>query len=220
MAMAQAGARRVVGVDFSARMVADAQQRAETLGVANVEFRQGTAERTGLPSGSADIVLQRALVHHLDSLPEAFVEARRLLDAGGVLLVQDRTMDDILLPPSPEHLRGCLFEQFPRLIEIEARRRPSAEQIEAALRDAGFCTVRQHHLVELRRTYADAEELRHDLLARTGRSILHELDDTELASLTQRICEEVEQRPAGAPIREIDHWTMWAAQASGGVPTG
>lgn len=132
-AMAQYGAGRVVGVDFSARMVADAQQRAETLGVANVEFRQGTAERTGLPSGSADIVLQRALVHHLDSLPEAFAEARRLLDDGGVLLVQDRTIDDILLPPSPEHLRGWFFEQFPRLIEIEARRRPSAEQIEAAL---------------------------------------------------------------------------------------
>lgn len=212
-AMAQRGAAYVIGVDFSAQMVEDARRRADALGVVGVEFRQGTAERTGLPAGSVDLVLQRALVHHLDSLEDAFVEARRILGGEGVLLVQDRTMDDVLVPPSPEHLRGWFFERFPRLIEVEARRRPDAVQIEAALRDSGFREVSRHPLSELRRTYRGTEELRAELMARTGRSILHELDDHELAELTDRICHEADAAHAtGTPIREVDHWTVWEAR--------
>lgn len=127
--------------------------RADALGVAGVEFRQGAAERTGLPAGSVDIVLQRVLVHHLDSLADAIIEARRILGGEGVLLVQDRTMDDVLVLPSPEHLRGWFFELFPRLIEVESRRRPDAVQMEVALRDSGFRAVSRHLLSELRRTY-------------------------------------------------------------------
>jgi hypothetical protein len=112
-ALAQMGAAHVTGVDFSAPMVRDARQRAADSGVSTVTFRQGTAERTGLPDAAAQAVLHRALIHHLAEPVAAFVEARRLLAPGGTLLVQDRTMDDVLAPPSAQHLRGWLFELCP-----------------------------------------------------------------------------------------------------------
>ncbi|WP_344640396.1 class I SAM-dependent methyltransferase [Kitasatospora cystarginea] len=85
-------------------------------------FRQGRAEETGLPDGSADIVFERALVHHLDDLPTAFREARRVLAPGGTLIVQDRTIEDVRRPGSADHLRGWFFEFFPGLLEPGVRR--------------------------------------------------------------------------------------------------
>lgn len=216
-ALARMGAAHVTGIDFSARMVQDARDRAAALGVANVAFAQGEAERTDLPTGGVDLVLERALIHHLPSLEDAFAEARRILRPGGVLLIQDRTMDDVLAPPSAEHLRGWFFALFPRLADVEADRRPAAEQVEVALSAAGFSLAGTHRLTELRRTYGDVDALRADLMARTGRSILHALDDEELARLTERICREATVgTAAGEPVREVDHWTLWEAR----VPLG
>jgi hypothetical protein len=46
--------------------------------------------------------------------------------------------------------------------------------------------------------------------ARTGRSILHELTDTELQELTQFI-ESIYASTANSPIIEKDRWTLWSA---------
>lgn len=184
------------------------------IGVDGIRFVQGDAARTGLPDGSADVVLLRALIHHLPSIPAALAEAHRLLTAGGILLIQDRTMEDVLAAPSPEHFRGWFFEMFPRLIEVEAGRRPNAAEVDRALREAGFSGVSHYSLPEVRRTYSDLSELRSDLLSRTGRSILHELDDRELALLVDRICERITRSvSAEQGIREVDYWTLWRARA-------
>jgi SAM-dependent methyltransferase len=191
----------------------DARQRAAARGLTTVAFHQGTAERTGLPDSAAQAVLQRALIHHLADPVAAFVEARRLLAPGGILLVQDRTMEDVLAPPSTQHLRGWFFELCPQLAAIEAARRPAPGAVEDWLRQAGFATVRCHRLTERRRRYADVEGLRADLRARTGRSILHDLDDGALEWLADRICAPLAAAvPPGEPVDEIDHWTVWEAR--------
>ncbi len=207
------GAASVTGVDFSAAMLSGARERLGDR--TGVTFRQGRAQDTGLPAGAADVVFQRALIHHLDDLTACFAEARRLLAPGGTLLVQDRTTEDVEHPGSPSHLRGYFFERFPRLLDVERARRPSADAVAAAARAAGFADVRALALTEVRREYADREEVRADLAARTGRSILHELTDTDLADLADHV---VGRLPAGTPIREADHWTLWAA--SGDLPDG
>src|SRR5258708_38665058 len=72
LAWHEAGARDVVGVDFSAEMVSAARE--QTAGLSGISFRQGDAVATGLPTAGADIVFERALIHHLPSYGPCFGE--------------------------------------------------------------------------------------------------------------------------------------------------
>lgn len=202
------GASTVTGVDFSRTMVDAARERAA--GLAELSFRLGDAAATGLPAASADIVFERALIHHLRDHGPCFAEARRVLAPGGTLIVQDRTPDDVRLPGSAEHLRGYFFERFPRLLAIETGRRPTDRAVRTALAAAGFATVETSGLWEVRKVHDRWQELRQDLMNRTGRSILHDLDDEELAELIAHIEKRVS---ADGPIVEKDRWTMWSAAA-------
>lgn len=204
------GAARVLGIDFSARMVADAT--AASGEYPTVSFTEGDATNTGLPDASVDIVFERALIHHLPDLAAAFAEAKRILKPGGMLVVQDRTIEDVMRPASPEHVRGYFFEAFPRLLDVERERRPDTHSVVDAMRDADFGAVTTHALNETRRVYGSAQELEADLRSRTGRSILHELDDAEMETLIQFIGERV----AGSfPVHEADHWTIWTGTSEG-----
>jgi ubiquinone/menaquinone biosynthesis C-methylase UbiE len=198
----------VVGVDFSEQMVAAAREQAA--GLSGISFQQGDATATGLPTASKDVVFERALIHHLKDYQAAFTEARRVLAPSGCVIVQDRTPDDVRLPGSPEHLRGYFFECFPRLLAVETGRRPTDLAVRAALDAAGFAKVEMSVLWEVRRVHQDWQELRQDLADRTGRSILHDLSDTELAELIGYIEKRL---PAEGPIVEKDRWTMWSAVA-------
>ncbi|GEP58794.1 class I SAM-dependent methyltransferase [Reyranella soli] len=201
------GARTVTGVDFSQAMVDAAREQAA--GLTDISFRQGDATATGLPPASADVVFQRALIHHLKDYSPCVAEARRVLAPGGTLIVQDRTPDDVELPGSPEHLRGYFFECFPRLLAVETDRRPTDTAVRAALDATGFAEVEMSVLWEVRKVHQDWQELKQDLTERTGRSILHDLSDEELAGLILYI----ETRLPGGPIVEKDRWTMWSAVA-------
>lgn len=201
------GASDVVGVDFSARMVADARERTD--GLTGIAFQQGDAAGTGLAPASRDVVFERALIHHLERYEPAFIEAHRVLVPGGRLIVQDRRPSDVALPGSPRHLRGWFFERFPRLLEIETGRRPTSDKVKQAMRAAGFGSIQTRTLWEVRRTYASVDELERDLSARTGRSILHALDDRELRDLIAFIRERI----GAPPIVEKDCWTIWSATA-------
>lgn len=206
LAWAGMGAAEVAGVDFSAAMVGTARRAAA--GAPRIAVRQGTAEATGLPDEAFDIVFQRALIHHLDDPSPAFAEAWRILRPGGRLVVQDRTLQDVAVPGSAEHIRGWLFEIFPRLLGIEAARRPEGGAVLAAMAAAGFGDGRSFELWETRRIHADRDGLAGDLRARTGRSLLHDLDDAELGRLAAEI---VRRLPAQGTIRERDRWTVWTA---------
>ncbi len=99
-------AATVTGVDFSGPILDSAQESQGAL--PGVRFILGDAAATGLPPGAADIVFERALIHHVADLPEVIGEARRLLRPGGVYLVQDRTPDDVALPGRPPiRAAGC-----------------------------------------------------------------------------------------------------------------
>jgi ubiquinone/menaquinone biosynthesis C-methylase UbiE len=198
----------VVGVDFSEQMVAGAREQAA--GLSRISFQQGDATATGLPAASKNVVFERALIHHLKDYKACFAEAHRVLVPGGSLIVQDRTPDDVQLPGSPEHVRGYFFERFPRLLTVELARRPTDAAVRDALLAAGFRDINSVTLWELRKTHDDWQGLKQDLANRTGRSILHDLSDDELAELILF----VEKRlVSGGPIVEKDRWTMWSALA-------
>lgn len=200
------GARQVLGVDFSAQMVPAASER--TQGVAGLAFSQGDAAHTGLPSGEFDVVFQRALIHHLARYEPCFIEARRPLREGGILIVQDRTEQDVGQPASPEHLRGYFFEKFPRLNAVEAGRRPSTSAVTQALQAAGLGLRQVETLWEKRRRYDTFDSDATELKARTGQSILHELSDAGQGELVAYI----EARLPAAPLLEGDRWTLGVAE--------
>lgn len=208
LAWLELGAASVVGVDFAEPMLAAAAKRC--VDRSGLSWQLGEAVNTGLPDANADVVFERALVHHLGKLEPAFTEARRILTASGSLIVQDRTMDNVTQPGSTSHLRGFIFREFPELIEVERKRRPSINQVNESLLRSGFADPTVLQMAETRRTYLDHDEVRDDILARTGRSILHELNDAELRRLADRITAEL---PADELITEIDYWTVWIANA-------
>lgn len=204
-AWAELGASQVVGVDFSAAMLGAARATCE--GLANVSFVQGDALATGLPDASADIVFERALLHHLSDIAAAAREATRILAPGGIYLAQDRTPEDMRLPGSPENIRNYFHERFPRLLDVELRRRPQGEAVRAALASAGFTDISERTFWEVRRVYPDADALDSDLAARVDRSILHELSDAELAELIAYVRARL---PATGPVVDSSRWTLWS----------
>jgi ubiquinone/menaquinone biosynthesis C-methylase UbiE len=203
-AWADLGASRVTAVDFSPVMLAAAREYCQ--GYDTISFHLGNALKTGLPDGSFDLVFARALIHHLDDLAAFFSEAKRLLAPGGMCVVQDRTPEDVRLPGSPKHIRGYFFDCFPRLLEVEEARRPRDAAVREAMTQAGFCRISSQTLWEVRQEYEHADALAADLANRTGRSLLHELTDDELAQLIAYICKQI---PANQPITEADRWTVW-----------
>jgi len=206
-AWAGLGAAEVLGVDFSHQMVEAAAERSQ--GMAGVSFRQGDATATGLNDGCADLVFERALIHHVADWPACLREAYRLLRPGGAILLQDRTPKDVRQPATPEHIRGYFFERFPRLLAVEDGRRPRSADVVHHLEESGFGDVRTLTLWETRQVYRDLAALAADLRGRTGRSILHELSDDELETLIAYIGDHV----SGA-VTEKDRWTLWYGECS------
>lgn len=200
------GAEHVTGVDFSAQMLEAARNNAA--GLEGLTFQAGEATATGLPDACVDIVFERALIHHLPTYDACFAEAFRVLRDNGQVLIQDRTPEDVTLAGSPEHIRGYFFERFPRLLEVELARRPRHDEVVRALTGAGFTHIRSMQLWETRKTYTHLEALQQDLAQRTGRSILHELNDAELADLIGFISTQVGD---ALPMEEQDRWTLWYA---------
>lgn len=203
-ALADLGAERVIGLDSSKVMVDAAREHSS--GVPNASFAVGDATATGLEDASVDLVCERALIHHLSELEPAMAEAHRILTPSGHLIVQDRTPEDVGLPGSSEHIRGYFFERFPRLLAIDQGRRWSGDKVRGAMATVGFGNVTEETIWETRRVYSGFPELAEDLRNRTGRSILHELTDTELDHLVQFIGSKL---PHDRPIVERDRWTLW-----------
>ena len=202
-ALLRLGAAQVVGVDFSGPIL----DAARTDAPAGLDLVRADVTATGLPGGCADLVLARAVVHHLADLDAFAREAFRLLAAGGHLVVQDRTTDDVDEPAAPDNPRGYLLEAFPRLRAVEAARRPSTESVAESLRRSGFTSVATTVLREVRRTHPSVRAYTDELRGRTGRSILHELDDDELTAFCATLHATL---PAG-PVVERDRWTLWHA---------
>lgn len=206
-AWADLDAKEVLGVDFSEQMVLAATEKNKAR--QNIHFQKGDALATGLSSNSADVVFERALIHHLNDYRACFNEAYRLLSKSGFYVIQDRTPDDIQIPGSSEHIRGYFFECFPKLLDFELGRRPKESDVSRLMKDSGFKNPRVVTLWETRRQYKNFQGLSKDLLARTGRSILHNLTDKELMQLVAFIGEKT---PPEGQIIERDRWTIWCAE--------
>jgi ubiquinone/menaquinone biosynthesis C-methylase UbiE len=206
-AMALSDAEHVIAMDFSTEMLKGAAENC--LGIPNISFVEGNALKTGLEDDMIDVLLERAVIHHIKQLKLCFDEAYRVLKPKGKFIIQDRTPEDCSLPGSSHHIRGYFFEKFPRLLEEEINRRYSSEQVLDTLKESGFKVIKEMKYWETRKQYKDVEQLKDDLKNRMGRSILHELSGLELEELVDYITNRVEGLK---DINEEDRWTIWIAE--------
>ncbi|GGH74031.1 ubiquinone/menaquinone biosynthesis C-methylase UbiE [Pullulanibacillus pueri] len=205
------GAASVIAIDFSEEMLKGAAQNG--LDTDKIKLHQGRAQETGLENSIVDVILERALIHHLNysELFSSAKEAYRLLTSGGGLLIQDRTPEDCLIKGSPEHIRGYIFEKYPELAQKEIARRHDSRTVTQILEQSGFIDIKQRSFWEVRNVYPTFKELEDNLLQRVGRSILYELEDQQLKHLVSFIKAEI-QKGDEQPIIEKDRWTVWVAK--------
>ncbi|HLN99527.1 MAG TPA: methyltransferase domain-containing protein [Pyrinomonadaceae bacterium] len=76
---------QIVGLDFSAQMLARARERVRD---SRVRFIQhDVSEVWPLADAAADVVMAMLVLEHLESLPRFFAEAARVLSPGGTLFI-------------------------------------------------------------------------------------------------------------------------------------
>src|SRR5699024_12275664 len=93
----------------------------------------------------------------------------QVLEENAKYISQDRTPDDCFVVDEKEKNRRYYSQYFIKNLKV-----------------AGFKDIEEVKLWEVRKEYENKKQMRKDLSERTGRSILHELDDSELQLLIDR----------------------------------
>jgi ArsR family transcriptional regulator len=83
------GAKQVIAVDNSEKMVAYGAELASKHGFANLEFRLGDLEEPPIEEGSVDLAILSQALHHAAVPVRALKAAHRILKPGGRVVVLD-----------------------------------------------------------------------------------------------------------------------------------
>jgi arsenite methyltransferase len=102
---------KVIGIDFTDKMIEKARLNAQKLNYSNVEFRQGDIENMPLAANTADVVVSNCVMNLVPNKKQAFTETFRILKAGGHFSVSDIVLIGNLpdgLQKSAEMYAGCV----------------------------------------------------------------------------------------------------------------
>lgn len=102
---------KVIGIDFTDKMIEKARANAKKLNFRNVEFRQGDIENMPLAGNSADVVVSNCVLNLVPDKKQAFAETFRVLKKGGHFSVSDIVLVGDLpegLQKSAEMYAGCV----------------------------------------------------------------------------------------------------------------
>lgn len=102
---------KVIGIDFTDKMIEKARANAKKLNFANVEFRQGDIENMPLAGNTADVVVSNCVLNLVPDKKQAFAETFRVLKKGGHFSVSDIVLVGDLpegLHKSAEMYAGCV----------------------------------------------------------------------------------------------------------------
>lgn len=80
---------RVIGIDFTDKMIALARINADKLGFKNVEFRQGDIESMPITSNKADVIISNCVLNLVPNKHKVFSEIYRVLKPGGHFSISD-----------------------------------------------------------------------------------------------------------------------------------
>lgn len=94
-------AGKVIGIDFTDKMIEKARINADKLKYKNVEFRQGDIENMPVAGNLADVVVSNCVMNLVPNKRQAFTETFRVLKKGGHFSISDI----VLIGKLPEGLR-------------------------------------------------------------------------------------------------------------------
>lgn len=150
-----AGAGRVIGIDFTPEMLEVARSRASRSGRDGIEYRHGDATELELESDSADLISIAFGIRNVSDPAKALAEFRRVLRPGGQLLILEfsepsnpflRAVNRLyvgqIMPVTAALLardRSGAYRYLPRSIQTFLPR----QELERAMRDAGFDRIKQ-----------------------------------------------------------------------------
>ncbi|GAK56822.1 protein containing Methyltransferase type 11 domain [Candidatus Vecturithrix granuli] len=126
---------KVIGVDMTEAMIAQAQQNLAKLGYKNIEFRLGDIESLPVKDNEIDVVVSNCVLNLVPNKTKAFQEIYRVLKPGGHFCISDIV------------LRGELPEKLKSLAELYAGCVAGALQYDEylhAIREAGFVDLEIH----------------------------------------------------------------------------
>jgi arsenite methyltransferase len=102
---------RVIGIDFTEKMIEKARINAEKLEYNNVEFRYGDIEKIPVSANTANVVVSNCVMNLVPNKTKAFEETFRILKHGGHFSISDIVLRGELpegLRQSAEMYAGCV----------------------------------------------------------------------------------------------------------------
>ena len=163
------------GVDCSLEMLRYAAAKCPGAGLL-----RATAQALPLRDRSVDLVFCVNAIHHFERFEAFIAEAKRLLRAGGALVV---------IGMDPHHGRDqwCVYDYFPETRTVDLARYPSSGQIVDAMLRAGFSGVECRVASRFRQTRWGRAVLADPELQRKGCSQLALLSDAQYETGISRI---------------------------------
>jgi arsenite methyltransferase len=89
---------KVIGVDLTPEMIDKATENARTVGLENVQFRQGDLESLPVPDNTVDVAISNGVFNLCPDKPRVLAEVFRVLRAGGRLLMADMLLEAHVTP--------------------------------------------------------------------------------------------------------------------------
>lgn len=113
---------RVIGIDFTPAMIQKARANAQTLGYANVEFRQGDIENIPVTANVADVIVSNCVLNLVPDKDKVFKEIFRVLKQGGHFSISDVVLAGQLpeaLKKDAEMYAGCVSGAIQKNVYLE-----------------------------------------------------------------------------------------------------
>lgn len=116
---------KVLGIDFTEKMIAKARENAEKLNYNNVEFRLGDIEQMPVSADVADVVVSNCVLNLVPNKANVLKEIYRVLKPGGHFSISDIVLEGVLpagLTSAAEMYAGCVSgaiqkKEYLRMIE-------------------------------------------------------------------------------------------------------
>ena len=170
---------RVVGLDASRNMLTHARSRAP-----GVTLVHGVAEQLPLASAVFGRLFYVNAFHHVRDKRRALAEARRVLRAGGQIMI-------VGLDPHAGVDRWYIYEYFGPVLEIDRRRYPASSQIRQWMEALQFANVHTREVQHLPLRLSAEAAFAQGRLEKDATSQLSVLTDEEYHQGVSRIREAV-----------------------------